>query len=246
MEKSNNKYIKKFSIFEIRAAKLTVDQLKKNNLLLDRRRKTLNPKNVEYLKQLGLPEQYTGPAPKAKVHVKAPKKGKPAPSKPSPSKAKAKPKPKPKKEKPVSKPAKAAKKKVVEKKKVEKKTAEKKPAEKKKVEGKTAETKPIEKKKVEKKTAEKKSVEKKEEAEKKKATSSGSKTKEVEPNVLQAVAALFEATPLFAKKLDLMEAFETKIAGLSKLSATQIFESLKNKEILVYSRTAPRGYSLNL
>ncbi len=237
MEKSPNKYVKKFSLFEIRAAKLTMDQIKKNNLVFDRRRKTLNPKNVEYLKQLGLPTQYTGPDPKAKVHVKAPTKSrsKSAPSKPAPSKAKAKPKAK--KEKKAPKPAKTPKK-PVEKKKVEKKAAEKKLVAKKAVE-----KKPVEKKKVEKKTVEKKKVEKKA-VEKK--SSPMAADKKVEPNVLQAVAALFEATPLFAKKPDLMEAIEAKVAGLSKLTATQIFDSLKNKDIILYSRTSPRGYSLNL
>ncbi|MHA1673135.1 MAG: hypothetical protein ACTSYI_05855 [Promethearchaeota archaeon] len=239
MEKSPNKYVKKFSIFEIRAAKLTMDQIKKKDLVFDRRRKTLNPKNVEYLKQLGLPEQYTGPGPKAKVHVKAPKKfrGK-TPEKPAPSKTKPKAKKEKKAPKPAKIPKKPAAKKPAEKKKIEKKAAEKKPVEKKKVEKKTVEKKKVEKNTVEKKKIEKKTVEKK--------SSAMAADKTVEPNVLQAVVALFEATPLFDKKPDLMEAIEAKVAGLSKLTAAQIFDSLKIKEIIHYSRTAPRGYSLNL
>ena len=259
----NKPAIRKFSISEIHTAKLTIDQMKKKNLVVDRRRNSLNQKNVEFLKQLGLPAQYTGPTPKLKERSKAPTrskdksstmpKSKQGPSKPSPKEAKPSAKKEKSAPKPDKTPQKPVEKKVVEKKPAEKKVVEEKPAEKKVVEEKPVEKKAVEKKPAEKNIVEEKPVEKpvveekpvEKKAVEKKPVPSADGTM-VEPNVLEAVAALFETTPLFANKNDLMEVLETKVAGLSKLTATKIFDILKEKNIIEYSRTAPRGYSLKL
>lgn len=224
----DNPTLIKFSLKEIRAAGLTLDQMREKNLTVDKRRKSMVSDNIEYLKSLGLPTQYSGPTPQ----IKQRKKPTASPSKkvisPKPSIKKVEKPVQPKKAKSVSKPKvkEVAKPEKVIEPKAEKKVTPK-PEE-------VVKPKPVSKKKDKEspKPSEKTTFEK-------------IQSKSLDPKLEQAISHLFATTPLFDKKSDLIDALEEHVANLSEMDSNQIFDTLKDENIIKYSRSSPRGYSLN-
>ncbi|MHA1775837.1 MAG: hypothetical protein DRO88_05875 [Promethearchaeia archaeon] len=225
---------RKFSIKEIHAAGLTLEQVRTHKLLVDKRKKGMSAENISYLKSLGIPPQYTGPIPQPRVKkTQLPKQRKAHVKKPKQvTKSAAKPAVKPVKKattKTTTKPTTKPTTKVTTKPKAKAKT-ETKPAPKPVTKVTTkpkakSETKPV-------KVEEKNSFNKIE-------------SKSLDPKVQEAIANIFQDTPLFSKKADLLEAIEKHTAKLTELKPDQLLNRLKNENIIKYSRTAPRGYSLN-
>lgn len=214
---------RKFSINEIHAAGLTIDQIRKQKLLVDKRRKGLREKYITYLKSLNLPAQFKGKVPEAKISKqKAPRKKvkkKPQPKANPISKTAPKPKPAAKPaQKPVSKPT-------------TKPTLKPKSKKSAKPEPKPAAPAKMEKKKEIKETSAPKTE---------KSTVTG-----IDPKVQEVVVKIFEETPLFPKKDILLETFEKKLSGLTDMKPEKILNTLKDANLIKYSRTAPRGYSMS-
>ncbi|WP_457557223.1 hypothetical protein [Candidatus Harpocratesius sp.] len=210
----------KFSLKEIRAAGLTLDQVRKHKLLIDKRRKGMDNERITYLKSLGIPAQYTGPKPQPpKIKTRIPKKRKVQIKKPKTVEVKT-----------IVKPKSGSK-------------SAKKPAVKPKVKPSVKPVKKTIEKPVEKpaKKPTKKQTEKSEE----KNTFTKDTSKSLDPKVQDAISKIFKDTPLFTKKSDLLEAIEKHVASITDMNTNQIFDKLKNENIIKYSRTAPRGYSLN-
>lgn len=182
----------KFSLKEIRAAGLTLDQVRKHKLSIDKRRKGMDNERITYLKSLGIPAQYTGPKPQPpKIKSRIPKKRKVQIKKPKTVEIKTTVKPKTS----IKVKSTATSKSTVKPK--SRSTSTKKPAVKSTVK---PSVKPVEKpieKPVEKPAKEptKKQTEKSEE----KNTFTKNPSKSLDPKVQDAISKIFKDTPLFTK-----------------------------------------------
>jgi hypothetical protein len=61
-----------------------------------------------------------------------------------------------------------------------------------------------------------------------------------------AVKTMFEDVERYPRKADLMEALEKHVAPHVDENIKKVYKTLRDKEILNYSRSKPRGYSLDL
>jgi DNA polymerase III gamma/tau subunit len=61
-------------------------------------------------------------------------------------------------------------------------------------------------------------------------------------NVEKAVKNIFKLVSIYGKKEDLMKAIEEHVVPIADMTANKIFNTLKDEELILYSRSAPRGW----
>lgn len=60
-----------------------------------------------------------------------------------------------------------------------------------------------------------------------------------------AVKVVFEKQPVYGSKAALLKALEEHVCPIADATPEEVFKTLKDGNVIQYSRSSPRGYSLN-